>query len=327
MKFSLKILAIAVIAATTCSLTSCSAPSGFSYSNIGIAISITCSDCPAGIVYNPALPQPPASGSAVYVPTAGEGGTILLTAAVTNAPPANVTWTIYPQPNLTIPNQPPTSTTGSPGAGTSSVGSFNTPGNINSSTATGANVYYSQGGIPVYSGAALQQAEALGIPQGDVLIVASVPSDPNNPSATVSTSQLVQVFNGSSPAPPTVYLSPVTPTTPAGLTDSVAFVPRGTSFQFYGGAVGDPPCVTSAACGSNPLNTTDNTVTWEVGGTVATVVPGGSTTYGTISSTGLYTAPVAIPPTNSPLLAGQVVVICASHALSTVTKIAYVTVQ
>lgn len=322
MKSSVKILAAAMLTAAAVSLTSCSAPNGYSYSNIGITISVACSDCPA-IAYNPTYPQPPAAGSAVYMANGGQGGTIALTAAVTNAPPSSVTWSIYPTPNLTTPNPPPTSGSGSPSPSGSAVGTFNTPSGVSNTTATGAVAYYSNGGIPIYSGLALQQAQALGIPQGDVLVVATVPSDPNNPSATVSLGQLIQIYNSSSTTP-TIYLSPAEPTSPAGLTSSVVSVTRNKTFQFYGGAAGEQPCLTANACGSNPLYTADNTVIWEVGATPQSATatcntPGvGNCPYGWVSSTGLYTAPPTVPS------GGQAAVVVASHFLQTITKFAYV---
>ncbi len=104
MKLCLKILAVASIAVFTYPITSCSGPAGFSYQNVAISLSqvpIQCSDCPGGITFNPADP------AALTMPLGGgQGGTVLITATVTNAP-ANITWTIFPQPNLGSIDSPP----------------------------------------------------------------------------------------------------------------------------------------------------------------------------------------------------------------------------
>jgi hypothetical protein len=346
MKFSPKSVALAVIAAAAVSgaalsLTSCSAPTGYSYSNIGITMTAYCSDCTYPVLtYNPdpAYPQPPNSGSVLYMPPGGgQGGVYQLTAHVTNAPASSVTWAIYPSPNLTLPN-PPASGSSQPGPGGSSVGTFTTPSSVDRTTATGSSVFYANGGTPIYTDAALQQAQALGIPQGDVLIVASVPSDPANPSATVSFRQLIQMYNSNTT--PTLYMVPTEPTTPSNTTTSVAQVPRNGTFQFYGGAAGEQPCVT-APCTANgvtyPLLNADNKVTWRVGKTAATATSDCNTPnvtgqtaadcpYGWIGPTGLYTAPPTIPTNVSPLVNGQVVIVMASDFLQTFTRTANLSV-
>src|ERR1017187_6060294 len=155
MKLCLKILAIAVIAVSTYSLIGCAAPPSFSYQNISISISAQCSDCgTAAGLYNPAYPLPPLPGNVIYAsPGGGQGGDILLTATVTNAP-SSVTWTIYPTPNLGSINNPPTGTTFPVGESGSSVGSI--------SAASGNTAdYHVAGSPPIYSGAALQQAQAM----------------------------------------------------------------------------------------------------------------------------------------------------------------------
>jgi hypothetical protein len=315
MKFSLKILAIAIIAVSTYSLIGCAAPASFSYQNIAITFAATCSDCPA-ITYNPALPQPPNPGSALLMPNNGQGGTSFITATVTNAPGNNITWTVYPTPNLGDITIAPTCQTTSTPCQPSESGGL---GTINVSS--GNTIVYSVPGPPIYGGAALVQANAMGIPQGDVLLVASIPSDPNNPSAVYTSSQLLQVYAGGTfPGPPTPYLTPHTPTTPAGLTNPVVTVARNTTFQFYGGVVGANPCTSTAQCLINgtqyPLNTTDNKPIWEVCPApfaIATCVIGGNATLGTITQAGLYTAPAAIP---SPLP----VVLVTSEAAPTITN-------
>ncbi len=334
MKLCLKILAIAIVAATTYSVIGCTAPSSFSYQNVAITLSVECGDCPTPI-YNPAYPapavvgQPAPAGSVVTEPNNGQGGTYLFTAHVTNAP-ANVSWALFPTPNLSDPSNLPTGTTLPVGESSSSVGQVN--------IASGNTAYYViPSGIPVYTGAALAQAQALGIPQGMVLLVASVPSDPNDPSKKVSANQLIQIFNtASNLGPPTVNLVPRTPTNPANLTNPVVTVSHlapNNTFQFTGFAVGAAPCSSvcllpaSASPGipqvQFPLNSTDNGVVFEVGPapfSLATAVPGGSMTYGTISATGLYTAPATIPAT-------QPVVYVISHAVPSANAYAYIAVN
>ena len=149
--------------------------------------------------------------------------------------------------------------------------------------------------IPIYSGAALAQAQSMqyvitytksvvsgagvtslqtvnvpttGIPQGDVLLEASVPNNPDNPSSVAAAYQLFEWFNENS-STPTLYLVPATPTVPSGLTDSVLTVPRGTSYQFFGGVTATPPCAAPSAgalCSNGlPNHGIDNTAVWEVG--------------------------------------------------------------
>ena len=309
MKLCMKILAIAIVAASTYSLIGCAAPAGFSYQNVGITIvpgNIQCSDCVGGtssfqVIYSPVThPQYP-----LQIPlmsNQSQGGTYLFTATVTNAP-ANVTWTLYPSGNL---------------IGEGMSGTLTYSGNI---------AEYAQNGTPFYSGAKWAQAQAMGIPQGSALLVGTVPSDPNNPSAVASVSQLIQIFNDSTVAgPPAVWLSPRTPTTPAGLTNPVVTIARNASYQFQGGTYGAAPCLAASVCGSSPVFTTDNTSVWMVGPSITTACVTGpsnptcSTAEGTLSQTGLYTAPAAIPTT-------QPVIVIASHALPTVTAFAYIAVN
>ena len=89
----------------------------------------------------------------------------------------------------------------------------------------------------------------MGIPQGMVMLAASVPADPANPSDVVTASQLIEVYNAA--GAPSVQMFPRTPTSPTGQTTSVATVPRGTSFQFTGYAVGAPPCFTPSTYNSH----------------------------------------------------------------------------
>ena len=168
-----------------------------------------------------------------------------------------------------------------------------------------------------------------GIPQGNVLLEASVPNNPDNPSSVAAAYQLFEWFNETG-STPTIYLVPSTPTVPSSLTDSVLTVPRGTSYQFFGGVTGTPPCAApsaSAPCSNGlPNHGIDNTAVWEVGdaGTASscpsTAVAGGSTAIGTITSTGLFTAPISIPP-------GFSCVVLAAHSLPTTASTAYITIN
>ncbi len=324
MKLRLKILAIAIITASTYSLTSCSAPAGYSYQNVSISISSFCSDCgQSGILvfYNPAYPTPPTNGNVILMtPGGGQGGTNTFVATVTNAPQTNVTWTIYPTPNLSGITTLPSGTAFPVGE------SGNPSGTVDA--ASGNTIYYgAPSGVPIYTGAALEQANAMGIPQGFVLLVASVPSDPSNPSKVATANQLIQVYNAS-PSSPGTYLVPKTSTTPANQTQPAVTVPRSTSFAFYGGAAGAYPCTTTTACGTSPLYTVDDSVIWEVGPapySLATAIPGGNSVYGTITSQGVYTAPATIPTTtnSSTTINGEVVVYVVSHFVPTVASYAY----
>jgi hypothetical protein len=360
MKLGLRILAVAVIAATSISLIGCAGPAGFSYQNVSITLSPMCEDCPDGIIYNPAYPVPvPASGgfgigigsaggtagspgapalpgSVLLQPNAGPGGVFWFQADVTNAP-ANITWIVYPTPDLgdvtLLPSgsSPPSSSTTPPGgAGGNNLYNY---GSILS--ASGNVAYFSQTGIPTYTGGpALQQALAMGIPQGDIMIQASVPSDPADPSKVATASLLIQMFNPSTAATSQIQMFPRTPTNPTGQTTSVATVPRGTNFQFTGYFVGAAPCFTASTCNSYyqgaPLDSTDNTVVWLVGNantaaggaTVGGLVNGVPGPYGTITQTGLYTAPPVIP-----ISGFQPLIIMESHSAPTVQALAYITIQ
>lgn len=295
MKLCLKILAIAVIAASTYSLIGCAAPASFSYQNVSISLTPSVTDgYNSGIVvyYNPAYPQPPNPGSVVYMfPGGGQGGYITYTATVTNAPATGITWSLYPQPNLGSINNPPTGTSYPVGESGSQVGVI--------SAASGATAYYNApSGPPIYSGAALIQAQAMGIPQGDILLVATVPNDPTNPASVTTVSQLMQMVTS-----PTPYLTPHTNLVPSGITAPAVTVARNATFQFYGGVVGAGICVSTTTCNalippSPVVNSANNTPLWEVCPApiaIATCVLGGNSTLGTITQTGLYTAPAAIP--------------------------------
>jgi hypothetical protein len=295
MKLSLKILAIVILAASTYSMIGCAAPSSFTYQNVTLSLVPYCADCGSGLVYSVATP------TTLMVPTSGtEGSCIQFNAVVTNAPPTNVIWNIYPTSGLTDPT---IASGGNPvGEGGSAVGSFDS----GQQTATGPTVTYcTPGGYPIYSGKALLQTQSMqytiagqsqvGIPQGDILLSATVPTDPSNPAATITTYQLLQFYNG-------IHLS----LTPA----NVSLLPNAT-YQFNGFGYAATPCLGSGCVIAPNVSTTFplgltyptgsaiNTVTWEVGAHAGGAVPvvGGNATYGTITQTGLYTAPATIPPT------------------------------
>jgi hypothetical protein len=223
------------------------------------------------------------------MPATSEGGTVEFLATVNNAPATNVTWQIYPQPNLTGIKTLPNGTSTPVGESGSGVGTFSTPGS-SPTTASGPNVYYAQGGVPTYSGAALAQAQAMGIPQGCVMIVASVPDNPDIPSAVATFSLLIQIFGGSTAqGPPSVYLTPQTPTSnaPSNLVNPVVSVAHNPNllttgqiatdgqYQFYGGVVGAAPCAITNGCAVTPPGsstsitlpeyTVDDTAVWEIG--------------------------------------------------------------
>jgi hypothetical protein len=333
MKLCSKLLAIAVIAASTYSLTGCSAPATFSYQNVNIAITSFCADCAAGAylnggtTYNPAYPLPPNAGSVILMPNTSQGGTTTFVATVTNAPQSNVTWTLYPTPNLGGITTDPS------GTSTPVTESGNPLGTIQATS--GNTITYTVPGAPVYSGAALIQANQLGIPNGDVLLVASVPSNPSNPSVVTTQNQLIQIYGGTPPqGPPVTYLTPSTSSVPSGQVQPVVTVARNASFAFYGGQVAAGPCLGTAAyacvtaSGATLLTgVPDNSVYWGVcpysttACTYTTAVVGGNSTLGTITQQGVYTAPAAIPTSN------EVQVIVYSHLANSVRSYAYVGVN
>jgi hypothetical protein len=99
---------------------------------------------------------------------------------------------------------------------------------------------------------------AAGMVQGSVIISAAVNNQANNVLSETATSVTI------------VITGPVS----AGISPTTASLKLGTTQQFTGYSVGS----------------TNNALTWQVNG-----VTGGSTANGTISSTGLYTAPAAMP--------------------------------
>jgi hypothetical protein len=151
---------------------------------------------------------------------------------------------------------------------------------------------------------------------------------------------LVQIYNQSSAdGPPSAFLVPRTPTNPSGLSTSVATVPHNANFptvqntfSFYGGIIGVEPCYSVATCAPAPLFYTDNTSLWEVGtsasnGVVCSLKAGmtpAQCPQGWIDQTGPYTAVYTAPPS---VPSTQPVISVVSHANSSVTAYAYITVN
>jgi hypothetical protein len=344
MKLCLKILAIVIVAATMHSLIGCAAPSNtFTYQNV--KVSLTYGNCAANC---PTILNSPTSAGVILVPGPSNAGCVNIFATVTGAP-ANIQYSLYPTPSLIIPTTggglngtPSSSASSAVNGGISTTGSTNSlpneiieqaspVGYINYANGT-TNFYCQPLTMPLYKGAALQQAQAMGIPQGDVLLVAGVPTSPQTPVSScvlptspgcATFSQLIQLYNsGTATGPPTLALFPAEP---SGYTTSILTVTHGTSFQFNGFAIGAPPCLSPVTCYINgtahPIDYADNAVIWQVGASTTTEVTGGSTTYGTISTSGLYTAPATVPPTN------PIVIQMESDLLPTVTAVAYITIN
>ncbi len=284
MKLSSRILAFAAIASTS-ALISCAGPSGYSYKNVTIKLSFNpiCSGvCLTGTsnIFT-LVPQPLQAGDligppgAIRLPTGyqSSGSCVELTATVTNAP-ANLTWTIYPTPTPTVP-APPSGTSYAPTLPSVNVGTL-------SSTTGSQNYYCSPRDIPIYTGATLAQAQSLGIQQGETEVVVSVPADPNNPANVVSQTQ---TFNTESNAVPSGVIVGTTPNTSLSL-------PLGGKFQFSGFVTGLSGYYTA------PGTTTQipsQSQVWSVTAPGGLPIVGGNATIGTITNTGLYTAPSAYP--------------------------------
>ena len=276
MKLCSKILALTALASTA-GLISCAGPAGYSYQNV--SLKLTFNPICSGVCVNAgvfvAVPPPTNPGDAVgtvgaiEMPTGtGSGSCVQLTATVTNAP-ANISWTIIP---TATPSQPGT------GTGTAFPVGQPTPNVGYMQYATGANNYYCvPGSVPIFSGATLAQAQAVGLNQGEVMVVASVPADPNNPSKVVTATQAMTYQVTSPPAGVTV-----------GVTPTTIPVPLGTTYQFSGYIVGINGYIASATPGGP--STPAKAQTWFVNG-----VAGGNATTGTITNTGLFTAPKAYP--------------------------------
>jgi hypothetical protein len=346
MKLCSKILAIAIIAFTTYAMVGCAAPAGYSYQNISVSVASYCSDCGSpGVVTSPVTTD---GYNTTLVANNSEGGCALFTATVTNAPPI-VSWALFPTPNLTETGIP-SGANAEPGETTPQVGTMAQPNGLSN--------YYCQNGVPNYTGLALAQANALAIPPGDVMMTLSVPSDPSNPSAVFTHTEMIQIyFNSNIFGPPATHLIPSTSAAPT----QVATVPHGTgSVQFTGYAVGSAPCTPSGlgsptctavapATVGVPSYSTNNTVDWYLGYynsssvltgttnactfTLATpptaaqitactegYIVVGNTVNGITSAT--YYAPAIVPASTA--TSGEPVVVLESDSVPTVTSNAYV---
>jgi len=272
MKLCSKILAIAILAFTTYAMVGCAAPNGYSYQNISVTLTHFCADCGDGVFTSPTTTPVVGGAETTLLTNTTAGGCAVFTATVTNAPPI-VTWALYPNVNVT-------QTGTNIGVISTTSGSFTEGSPIVGTLydSTGLSTYWCQNGIPSYSGQALVQANALQIPQGDVLLTASVPADPSNSSLVFTKNEMLQIYNVPSTGNPLPipYLVPASPTT-VNTTATVAnVVHNGGSFQIQGYAVGDRPCTpvgTTAYCATNtdlnlsdaPAYTTDNSVLWDIG--------------------------------------------------------------
>lgn len=297
MKLS-RLLALAAIASTS-ALISCAGPAGYNYKNVAIALTYQpiCSGiCLNGGVFTP-LGQPLKTGDqigpsgAIELPITASGSCVEITATITNAPP-NFTWTIYPNPSASVPTQP-SGTSFPPAEPGINVGTL--------SSAKGSQNYYCEpGSIPVYTGATLVQAQALGLQQGETEIVVTAPADPNNPTNTVSATQ---TFTAQLNTPPSQKEGTVL----VGITPANALtIPLGSQFQFSGYVVG-----------YNGYYTVPGTTTQIPGQSLVWFVnniQGGNASVGTISSTGLYTAPSTYPPATTGSGTSKTVLITAASA-------------
>jgi len=270
MKLCYKILAIAIVASTG-SFISCAGPAAFSYQNVTLVLSynpICTGVCINGNVFTP-VPAGVNTGpvGAIEMPVAGGSGSCLtITATVTNAPPTP-TWTVYPTP--------------APGATSNS-------GYMDGATgATNAYCMFTGGTIPIYSGVELAQATALGLQQGETEVVVTVPADPNNPADVVSASmQFTYELNTTGQKPGSIGIG----IQPGSVTIPLSTATTPSTYQFTGYIVG----INGYEGAGATVNTPAKLMTWEVN----TVVGGAGTgagQFGTISSTGLYTAPLAYP--------------------------------
>jgi len=243
MKLCSKIFAIAILAFTTYAMVGCAAPAGYSYQNISIGLTNYCDDCGAG---DPVSATTTNGYETTFIANNSQGGCLLFNATVNNAPP-NVSWALYPTPNLVQE--------GIAADVTPSIGAL--------STSTGLSSYYCQNGVPIWSGAALNQAAALGIPNGDVLMTLSVPADPTNPSVVVTRGEMLQMYSNTTPAANVVPSS--NGNSPA------ANVIHGTgSFVFGGFITKAEPCGPSGGgfpvCATGVANyTADSLAVWALG--------------------------------------------------------------
>ena len=242
MKLCLKIFAIATIAAFTYSLIGCAAPAGFSYQNISITLNQFCTYTCSSVTYDPNTIPPLSTGNNQYAWEIASGTYYFFTANVVNAP-ANFTWALYPTENLIEPADTTGNGTGEASAGATDGAFYVGP------DGTGPTVIYIPPSPPIFSGAALQQAQNFqyttsytretlsvngvpslqtitaaqtGIPMGDILLAVSVPSNPVGPTQNYTYYQLMEITGGLN-----TFLIPSTPTNPSGLTTPAVTVPRG----------------------------------------------------------------------------------------------------
>lgn len=281
MKLCSKLLAIAIICSAT-ALISCAGPSSFSYQKVTMTLTYSpwCACfAPVGNLYSI---NPPGAGGitgAIEIPPGGgEGGCDQLIATVNNAP-LNPTWAILP-------------------AGTNT-------GTLSDAAPGGSNFYCGPNSAAVYTGAELAAARAAGIVdsngnvvQGTTEILVTNPADPTNPANVVSASVFYQfsAIGGGGAGPPTgVAVGMSGLTLPANVT-----VPLGGTYQFAGyvtGVGGFNPCTGGTGTGSGPATATNVpafAVTYEVNGVVGGAGVG-TGQFGTISPSGLYTAPTNYP--------------------------------
>jgi hypothetical protein len=309
MKLCSKLLVIAILT-STCALISCAGPSNASstYKNVTISLAYypICNGCgttgtggftygvnPPGaggitgaVICSPAsstclingseicstTAQTCVTGGAIEMPPGGGSGSCAeLYTTVTNAP-FNPTYTIIPAPVTTN--------------ATSNVGTLGVP--------IGNTVFYCEANsIPVYSGAQLAQAQAAGLPMGTTEVVVTNPADPNDPTKVVSAS---------------LYFAFQTLTVPSGIVAGIlpggnVTVPLGGTFQFTGYIAGNSGfivpagavvptggCTVAIANVCIPAYQANYNVNGVIGGAGT-----GAGQFGTISSTGLYTAPTAYP--------------------------------
>jgi hypothetical protein len=310
MKLCSKLLVFAILATTCFALISCAGPTNASstYKNVSISLSYypICNGCgttgtggftygvnPPGaggitgaVICSPAsstclvngtelcssTTQTCVTGGAIEMPPGGGSGSCVeLYVTVTNAP-LNPTFTILPAPVST--------------SASSNVGTLGVP--------IGNTVFYCEAsGIPIYSGAQLAQAQAAGLPMGTTEVVVTNPADPNNPSVVVSSSLY---FSFQLLAPPTGLLAGVLPggnvTVPLGGTfQFTGYIAGNSGFIIPSGAVAPTGgCTTAIANTCIPAYQPSYLVNGVIGGAGT-----GAGQFGTISSTGLYTAPTAYP--------------------------------
>jgi hypothetical protein len=182
------------------------------------------------------------------------------------------------------------------------------------------------------------QAQAMGIQQGQVMMVVSVATDPGNPASVATTTEILQIYSETTPptGPPAVNLTPVSITSAYDPVVVLSHLAPNNTFQFTGFATAAEPCMTVGNCtseGFTNLYSTDNAVVWAVapyvisGASFAVGIPvvGGNSTEGTISQTGLYTAPATIPLSTT--TTGPPVVVLESHLVPTIVAFADITVN